>query len=79
MSQTMGAAIREARLAQGWSQEGLAERARYQAPLVRGITRAAVAFWERDERAPSVDQLGALGRALGWAPEEIGRLVGGGA
>jgi transcriptional regulator with XRE-family HTH domain len=62
LASALGQTIRQYRLAQGLSQERLAERA--------DLHRNHVSFVERGERSPSVDVLARLGYALGvpgWA------------
>ena len=57
--------IREARKAQGYTQQRLAE-------LV-GITQGAVSQWEKGETRPAMKMLPALSKALGVPIDELVR------
>lgn len=59
----VGRAVREARKAQGLSQEALAEKAGFQRNYIGRI--------ERGERNPNVSTLVVLGRALGIRPADL--------
>ncbi len=63
MSASFGEALCGARLRRGVSQEQLAEEA--------GLDRALIAVWERGEKTPGLDVLGALGRGLGVSLPEM--------
>jgi transcriptional regulator with XRE-family HTH domain len=60
---TFGTRVRELRLAEGWSQEDLAERA--------GLHRNYVGGIERGERNPALDNIWRLADALGVAPGDL--------
>jgi len=63
----LGDELRAARVAAGWSQEELADRA--------GISRNYVSLLERNEKSPTVDVLLAVCRALGVSAADIIRRV----
>lgn len=59
--------IREARIAAGFSQEALADAA--------GLHRTYISLIERSRRSPTIATLDAIGRALGFGPSMIFRLI----
>jgi transcriptional regulator with XRE-family HTH domain len=63
----LGDELRAARLAAGWSQEELADRA--------GISRNYVSLLERNEKSPTVDVLLAVCHALGASAADLLRRV----
>jgi transcriptional regulator with XRE-family HTH domain len=60
---SFGARLRELRLARGFTQQALADRA--------GVSVNAVGAWERGLRFPRAAAVDALARALGSMPEEL--------
>lgn len=65
--QAVAKVVREARKAAGLSQEALADAA--------GLHRTYISLLERARRSPTVCTLDAIGRALGFEPSKIYRLV----
>lgn len=64
---TLGQVIRAARKRQGLTRRDVAD--------ALGVSRSTVAYWEGDQRRPSLGRLAALADVLGWQTEDIHRAI----